>query len=119
MRRLAAVVFFLLAFAPPLAADDKTPSIDQMLNLSWPLSAHVSPDGKYVVYEVQRPNWDTDAFDVELWLAVPQTGRTFRLSGGHGSSRDPHWAPDGKRLAFVSNRDGGHDVYVLEVPPDR
>ena len=25
------------------------------------------------------------------------------------------WAPDGKRLAFVSTRDGGHDVYVLNV----
>jgi Tol biopolymer transport system component len=25
------------------------------------------------------------------------------------------WSPDGKRLAFVSNRDGGHDIYITEV----
>jgi TolB protein len=23
------------------------------------------------------------------------------------------WSPDGKRLAFISNRDGGYDVYVV------
>jgi Tol biopolymer transport system component len=25
------------------------------------------------------------------------------------------WSPDGKRSAFISDRDGGHDVYVMEV----
>ena len=25
------------------------------------------------------------------------------------------WSPDGKTIAFVSNRGGGHDVYVMEV----
>ena len=27
----------------------------------------------------------------------------------------PAWSPDGKRVAFVSNRDGGHDIYIIEV----
>jgi TolB protein len=25
------------------------------------------------------------------------------------------WSPDGKRLAFISNRGGGYDVYVMDV----
>ena len=25
------------------------------------------------------------------------------------------WSPDSKRIAFISNRDGGHDVYVMDV----
>ena len=25
------------------------------------------------------------------------------------------WSPDGKRIAFISNRGGGHDVYLMEV----
>jgi TolB protein len=25
------------------------------------------------------------------------------------------WSPDGKKIAFVSNRIGGHDVYVMEA----
>jgi TolB protein len=25
------------------------------------------------------------------------------------------WSPDGKKLAFISNRSGGYDVYVMDV----
>jgi TolB protein len=25
------------------------------------------------------------------------------------------WSPDGKQIAFISNRDGGYDVYVMDV----
>ena len=25
------------------------------------------------------------------------------------------WSPDGKKIAFISNRGGGYDVYVMEV----
>jgi TolB protein len=25
------------------------------------------------------------------------------------------WSPDGKKIAFISNRDGGSDVYVMEA----
>jgi Tol biopolymer transport system component len=27
------------------------------------------------------------------------------------------WSPDGKKPAFISTRDGGHDVFVTGVPP--
>ena len=27
----------------------------------------------------------------------------------------PAWSPDGRRLAFVSTRDGGSDIYVLAI----
>jgi hypothetical protein len=33
-----------------------------------------------------------------------------------GAGQLRHWSPDGKRIAFVSTRDGGHDVYVIDVP---
>ena len=25
----------------------------------------------------------------------------------------PSWSPDGKQIAFVSWRDGGHEIYVI------
>jgi Tol biopolymer transport system component len=36
-------------------------------------------------------------------------------AGAEGKSAFATWSPDGKRLAFVSNRDGGHDIYITEV----
>jgi TolB protein len=26
------------------------------------------------------------------------------------------WSPDGRRLAFISNRGGGYNIYVMDVP---
>jgi TolB protein len=39
-----------------------------------------------------------------------------RLTTGAGEDMSPTWSPDGSTIAFVSSRDGGHDVY--RVHPD-
>ena len=37
------------------------------------------------------------------------------LTAHPAQDTSPAWSPDGKKLAFVSTRDGGSDVYVVEV----
>jgi TolB protein len=36
----------------------------------------------------------------------------------HNPERDdyPAWHPNGRRIAYVSERDGKHDLYILDVP---
>jgi dipeptidyl aminopeptidase/acylaminoacyl peptidase len=115
MTRLLSLVC-LLTFTFTTTADQASPSIEQMLSLKWPRSAVISPDGRYVVCEVQRTNWDSNSFETELWLAVPRTGKSFALTTAKGSSRNPRWSPDGQRLAFISDRSGTPQIYL--IPPD-
>ena len=35
--------------------------------------------------------------------------------GWQGCYADPAWSPDGRKIAFVSNRDGSYGVYVMNA----
>jgi TolB protein len=52
--------------------------------------------------------------DTELFIVDPDTGdaRNLRRSPGSGE-RYPSWSPDGRVVAFNSNRDGTHNLYLI------
>jgi Tol biopolymer transport system component len=72
----------------------------------------VSPDGKRLLAE--RRDAPTS---VELWLADLTTGQSRRFSMGSQSRTggQPAWSPDGRRIAFSSNRSGRTNIYVRSV----
>ncbi len=64
----------------------------------------ISPDGKWVAYEVSHTNWEANAFERELWLADAAGTQRVQLTSGKGSSFDAKWSPDGQWIAFLSTR---------------
>ncbi len=84
----------------------KTPTIDQSLETVSVNSPKISPDGRRVIYEQSRTNWETNAFDTELWIADVVTGSRHPLSLRGTSSSDAAWSADGRWIAFLSDRPG-------------
>lgn len=82
----------------------RTPTIDQSLELRSVAAPRISPDGKRVVYEQTRTNWETNAFETDLWLADSATGERHQLTVMARSSSDAKWSPDGRWIAFLSDR---------------
>jgi len=76
----------------------------------------ISPNGEWVAYVRQWIAPETCTFRSDLWL-VPADGSTpsRRLTTAGTRNLSPCWSPDGTRLAFLSNRDGKTQVWVLDL----
>jgi dipeptidyl aminopeptidase/acylaminoacyl peptidase len=68
--------------------------------------AQISPDGSRVAYVVRTIDRENNAYRSGIWL-VPADGSSegTRFTAGPGQDALPRWSPDGKSLAFVSDRD--------------
>lgn len=54
--------------------------------------------------------------DTEIFAVDPDTGNAQNLSHSpHSDERYPCWSPDGKRVAFTSNRDGPYNLYAMDA----
>jgi dipeptidyl aminopeptidase/acylaminoacyl peptidase len=78
-------------------------TLDTFFNsVSFP-ALEISPDGHAVIIETTRADWDQQIFRHDLWLYREDGGRLLQLTqSGHDS--DPQWSPDGKWIAFLSER---------------
>ncbi len=82
-----------------------TPTLDEILSLKTITSPKISPDGRFVAYRMRETNWKEDAYAWQLWLLNVNTGSSFQLTRGKKSTDQEEWSPDGKWLAFVTERE--------------
>src|SRR5260370_31997343 len=78
------------------ATASTTRTIDQSLEWKIAFNPKISPDGKRVVYEVQKANWEENAFDRNLWIVDVATGESHALTSAKKSTTKPASSPHGK-----------------------
>ncbi|WP_445425493.1 S9 family peptidase [Alishewanella sp. HL-SH06] len=101
-----------LGVAPAIAASTTPFQAEDIFKLAAANDVQISPDGKYIVYVRQQNNIMTDRTESNLWLIEVASGKHSPLFADKFSYSQPRWAPDSKRIAFVSDRDGSSQIYV-------
>ena len=112
MKKAAILFLAVLASAPVVA--QTVPTIDQLVSLHRAGSPVISPDAARVAYTVRETDWDDNAYKTEIWIADVATGATRQLTHAKKSSSQPAWSPDGRTLAFVSDRSDKRQIYLID-----
>ncbi len=118
MRRIALAIAALglsSSLAGTAAQAPGSPSIDDLISLERVGSPMISPDGRQVAFTIRTTNWDDNVYETEIWLADVASGEPRQITNAARSSQQPLWSPDGRTLAFVSDRDGKRQVYRLSL----
>jgi dipeptidyl aminopeptidase/acylaminoacyl peptidase len=75
----------------------------------------VSPDGRWVAYTLSTPDVEENTSSAAIWLEPAASGEPRRVTAGKKHDTEPRFFADGKHLAFLSDRDGAPQVYVLHL----
>lgn len=71
----------------------------------WLRPVRISPDGQQIAF----------AYQGDIYLVAVQGGLAQQLTTNAAYDTDPFWSPDGKHIAFSSDRSGSMDVYLMEA----
>jgi len=74
----------------------------------------LSPDGKWIALVVAEPVTGTEQIR-NIWVYDVKTQKIWRFTSSKKSDGRPRWSPDGKKLAFLSNRDGTTQIYLMPI----
>ncbi len=104
--------------AKPISEAPKFWTPEQMMKVQRIAAVRPSPDGKMAALVVTEAVMGSEKSEYlnHIHLANISAGtevNSRQITFGEKSATEPKWSPDGKRLAFLSNRSGKNQIYVL------
>ncbi len=112
------IVFFalILAFTVLASAQDKRPlTYDDVIDMKRLDHVSVSPDGQWIAYNVREYSLKSNSYYSNIFIQSVDGKSLRQITSANKKDLHPVWSPDGKSIAFVSNRDGSYQLYVMPL----
>ncbi|MFB3905448.1 MAG: prolyl oligopeptidase family serine peptidase [Acidobacteriota bacterium] len=96
------------------SADRRPITFEDFIGLDVVSDLQLSPDGRLAAFVVTDYSLQTNRGNSDIWIVgVGDRTPARQLTNKPGLDSQPRWSPDGKQLAFVSDRDGSSQIYLV------
>jgi Tol biopolymer transport system component len=74
-----------------------------------------SPDGRKIVFvrHMFQGDPDPDLDNHDIWTMNADGSNQRNLTNNFAEDQEPNWSPDGRKIAFTSDRTGSNEVYTF------
>ena len=121
---LCALASLPLAAQKPFdpAPGKRAMNFDGLVSMARVSDPQISPDGKWVAYTLGIVDKAANRTNRNIWLVSIDPSTALGAGGGQprqlttsGRDSQARWSPDGKKLAFLSSRDGTLQVWIISL----
>ena len=81
-------------------------TIEDLYKIKFLSRPCISPDGQYIAFVVTTIDDKKHEYRSSIWMIATDGGEARRFTMGTSNTSSPTWSPDGRWLAFVSEREG-------------
>jgi dipeptidyl aminopeptidase/acylaminoacyl peptidase len=92
----------------------RTMKIGDVLKIKSLSDPRISPDGSRIVVVVETKDIEANKRLKDVWLVPTDGGGPINLTND-GQSISPRWAPDGKKIVFLSSQGRKRSMWIMDV----
>lgn len=113
VKRILGILCFSILVSPVAGKRPMLPM--DLMDLQRVSDPQLSPDGRWIVFVITRTNVEKNSRNSDLWILAATGGEPRRLTFSPTADDSPRWSPDGKKIAFISGREGSSQIWMMHM----